>query len=241
MGTVDFDSSTAKVAEVVAEVAPGQTSIVTLVASRGGTVRGRVTGEGATLRNLEGLSVIGHRLEPDALGGEVRQSRVDADGSFELAGLHGAVQFSVGGAGAAVIKAIRYRDMDISTNGIDPLGRSLSGIEIHLTTEVGELSGVVTTADGRPCGACSVVIFSEDQERWFGPLGRGYWVGRSDEEGHYSASGFLAGTYLVAVVPDFDEAMFGDPAIMPGLQDKATSVQVSSGERRKVDMKLRER
>ena len=98
-------------------------------------------------------------------GGTVRD-----DFTFELKTSPGRMNLRVGGAMPGwTLKAVRMNGIDVTDSGIDfTSGGEFSGIEVELTNHPAEVSGVVTNARGEPVKDYSVIVFSQDREKWQG-------------------------------------------------------------------------
>ena len=96
-----------------------------------------------------------------------RSDPVGDDGTFRITGVRGSARLRVWGARAA-LKSIRRGSEDLMSQALDLTGtESIDQIEIVLTTETGNLAGMVTDSAGAPAPATWLLVFTEDRRLWF--------------------------------------------------------------------------
>jgi hypothetical protein len=222
-------------------------SNVVIVTSKGATLTGKVTFDGAP--KPASLPPIHIAAQPfgahdDAFHGS--PAPVGADGAFSLRGLSGSrlirPQWLPEGW---VLKSVRANGVDVTDAGIDfRHGETHTGVEVALTSKVTRLSGSVTGPAGTPINDYSLVLFSEDPERWTLPDGR--YVTRAQPtaaDGRFEVSGLPEGVYYVAVSDDVpeDDWTARDPEVLEQLRTTARKVTLKEGTTRTLELKLPER
>jgi protocatechuate 3,4-dioxygenase beta subunit len=213
-----------------------------LVGVKPSTITGRVISPAsqATNINLNGLQlqVVAKDLGPWQGGGG---GRVNEDGSFELMAQPGPAFIRMSPIGAFTntrIKAVRVNGADVIDTGIDfKPGENLSGVEIELTTQLSNLSGVVTDARGNAVKDYSVVIFPRDRERW-GPGSRYLNGGRPDQDGRYKAVNLPPGDYFAIALDYVEQGASTDPEFLDRIKDRATDFSINEAETKTLDLRL---
>ena len=135
-------------------------------------------------------------------GGPPAVALVGDDLTFELAGLRGPrrLQLLRTPPGFA-LEAVRKDGADI-TDTVLPFGRadqSLDGVEVVLTNQVSEITGIVTDRRGRPNDRAAVFVFAVDDSTWY-PRSRFVAMTTADREGRYRIEGLPAGDYYATPV-----------------------------------------
>lgn len=136
------------------------------------------------------------------------------------------------------LKAVRLNGDDVADSGIDfQSGKDLNGLEVELTTQQSELSGVATDARGQTVRDYSVIVFPRDSQRW-GNGSRYLGGGRPDQDGRYKVRNLPAGDYY-AIALDYVEPGSGtDPEFLARVRDRATAFSMTDGQVRSLDLKL---
>jgi hypothetical protein len=96
-----------------------------------------------------------------------RSEPVGDDGRFQIAGVRGSVRLKAAKARTAV-KSIRRGSEDLMGRVLDLTGtESIEGIEIVLTTDTGNIAGLVTDSAGTPVPGAWLLVFTEKPNLWF--------------------------------------------------------------------------
>lgn len=236
-GMFSFGPGVTEIADATVDVTAGEITTVSMAVSKGATIKGRVVVDGTPIETLGSLTVIASSFEREAISG-ARPSPVAADGTFELAGVRGTVQLALMGGRNMTTTAVKHGADDVSAGLTVQNGRVATGVEIHVTQDVAEITGTVTDARGRGLKNYVVLLFHQDAKQWFSRVGRGMAVGRPDQDGRYTISGLLGGEYLVVALAEFDASTFGDPAVMENLRAMATDLRIGDAEKRALDLRL---
>ena len=172
---------------------------------------------------------------PDVLSFPGGASTTRADGLFGIDGGEGWVVLRYAGSPVFALKSVTAGGVDV-TDGFD-MKRAASPFEVHLTSRVSTISGVVKDADGGAAAACDVVVFADDPASWKLPFSRRVVLVRADEKGEFQVTGLPAGQYLAAAPADLDRAMWADPNRLERWRAIATAVSIADGEKKTIALK----
>jgi hypothetical protein len=234
------------------EISVGDQAVegVTLIMTRGGTLRGRMVFDGGPPPDPSSFRILTRAVD-ESEGFELTggPGRVNPDGTFEVTGLVGRrVPMLVGGSPQSLsigtsqlgwaVKAVVFGDRDVQDTGIDFVPGRVVNADIVMSRDFAELSGSVTTDRGVPVTDYSVLVFSEDREKWFLPSGRWLRTARSNQDGQFKASSLAPGRYLVVAAESFDPNATGDPDELERLRGLATEVTLADNEKKTVTLTL---
>lgn len=136
------------------------------------------------------------------------------------------------------LKAVRLNGADLTDTGIDFASRAdFSGIEVELTNRPQEVSGVVANARGVPVKDYSVILFSQDREKWTGPS-RHMAIGRPDQDGRFIVRSLPPGRYYAVALDYVDPDESSDPEFLERIFPMATTLSLGDGETKTPDLKL---
>lgn len=220
-----------EVASQPATIISGRTEEVSVQASRGFRVRGRVFIDGAPA-----VADVATKLQVSALPTSERisglalpsQAGVGADGTFVLEGMHGTRAFDVRGPAVASLHRVLFRGRDVSESGIEVVNDT-DGVELHLTTKPSRLEGSVRDANGAPVPTGWVVLFSPDRADWVRPVTRRFRDVFLKSDGTFVSVGLPAGSYLAVLVPQSGRNRWADPDYIDALRAFATPFTISDG------------
>jgi hypothetical protein len=219
---------------------------VVITTTKGATASGRVTFEGgqpagSTVRVMPvSADLDGGMIGPGAGGGP--GSPIKQDGTFELKGLAGTRLFRVSGLPPSwSLKSVTANGADVTDSGIEFKGTDpVSGVEIVVTPHSTEVSGTVTQGDGTAIKDYTLVVFSEDPQKWTVPATRSVQGTRPDQSGRYRIRSLPAGSYYAIAVDYIPQGEWGDPDTLERLKSKATRFTLTEGESKTLDLKLSE-
>ena len=215
---------------------------VVITTTKGATATGRVTFEGGqppatTVR----VAPVAAELETGMLGGGPGV-QLKTDGAFELKGLVGLRLLRVMGLPPSwSVKSVQVNGTDVTDSGIDFKGTdTVSGIDIIVTSKSTQISGIVTQSDGTPIKDYTLVVFSDDPQKWTAPATR--WVSgtRPDQTGRYQIRSMPPGSYYAIAVDYIPQGEWSDPDLLDRLKAKATRFTLAEGESKTLDLKLTE-
>ncbi len=230
-----------EVASQPATIISGRTEEVSVQASRGFRVRGRVFIDGAPA-----VADVATKLQVSALPTSAgisglalpSQAGVGADGTFVLEGMHGTRAFNVRGPAAVHLHRILFRGSDVSESGVDVVSET-DGVELHLTTKPSRLEGSVRDANGVAVAVGRVVLFSPDRADWVRPVTRRYRDVSLKGDGTFVSTGLPAGSYLAVLLPQSGRDRWADPDYIETLRPFATPFTISDGATTTVALQVR--
>jgi len=220
-------------------------SNVVILTSKGATASGRLTFEGgagpADLSGLRVSSLAADGGAPAGILGMASGAGVKADGTFNLRGLTGTRLIRVMPVPAGwMLKSVAVNGADVTDTGIEfKGGEALAGVEVVLTSKVTEVSGTVKGSSGQPVKDYTVVVFSDDPERWVVPVSRHVASARPNQAGRFELKGLPPGGYYAIANEYIAQGEWGDPEVLERLKAKATKFKLDEGESRTLDLTLR--
>lgn len=216
---------------------------VVIVTSKGATAAGHVTFEGATKPpNVTSIRVAATSVDNDGPGfGGGGGGSVKADASFELHGLSGTrIIRPVNLPPGWTLKEVRANGADITDSGLEfKAGENLSGVDIVLTSRHTEVKGTVTVNGSEPVKDYTLVVFSDDPERWRLPNTRYVSSARPDQDGRYLVRNLPPGGYYAVAVEYLAQGEWNDPDVLERLKGMATKFSLGDGETKVLDLKRR--
>ena len=240
-GAIGGDGDNSETASLPVTVAGEDLTNVLIMTAQGGTAIGRLIFEGAAKPPAGAgvrINAAGADADGPMIGGSSTAAK--ADGSFELKGLSGrriirAMNLPAGW----IVKAVRVNGDDVTDEGVEfKSGQEVSGLEVVATNKPTEITGTVTSSNGTAVKDYTVVVFSEDSQRWNLPMTR--WVAgtRPDQEGRFRVRNIPAGSYYAAAVEYVEQGAWGDPELLERLKARARRITVSEGGTETLDLKL---
>jgi hypothetical protein len=137
-----------------------------------------------------------------------------------------------------ILKAVLLDGKDVTDTLLD-FGTAYAGkpVEVVLTQQKGQLSGVVQDDRGLPASDYRVVLFPEDEQQWT-PFSRFIFLGRPDQQGRFTIANLPASRYLAAAVESLDPGEERNPETLSRLRGVATTVDLSDGQTRSMTLRL---
>jgi protocatechuate 3,4-dioxygenase beta subunit len=215
-------------------------SNVLIMTTRGATATGRVVYEGGSKPTVNTVRISAAAADQDSpLGMLGASSSVTSDGTFEIKGLAGQRIFRAANIPAGfVLKAITLNGTDITDTGVDiRTGDPISGLEVVLTSKTTEVNGGVR-AGNEPATDYTVIIFSDDPEKWRVPMTRHIASARPNQQGRFQVKHLPAGSYYAVAVEYIAQGDWNDPEVLDRLKGQATRFTVSEGDVKTLDLKL---
>jgi len=215
---------------------------VVIVTSKGATGSGHLTFEGgARPTTLTNIRVTASPVDMDgpmiAFAGP---GSVKADGTFELKGLSGTRIVRVASLPPGwMLKSVRVNGNDITDAGMDfKAGEAVTGIDVVLTSKLTEVNGTVK-AGSAPAKDYTLVIFSDEPQKWSIPNTRYVAGTRPDQEGRFQVKNLPAGGYYAIAVDYLAQGEWNDPDVLERLKPRATSFSIDEGETKTLALTLR--
>jgi protocatechuate 3,4-dioxygenase beta subunit len=232
----------AEVGSTAISVSGEDLSNVILVTSKGATASGRLVFEGGakppTMTNIR-ITAMAADTDMMQMGGTL--GTVKADGSFEMKGLGGTrLLRPVGLPQGWTLKAIRnVAGADVTDSGLDfKPGDAVAGIDIVLTSKLTDVSGTVKGSDGQPAKDYTVVLFSDEPQKWLVPSNRYVTAARPNQDGRFQVKNLPAGGYYAVALEYVAQGEWGDPELLQRLVDKATKFSLDDGDTKTLDLKI---
>jgi hypothetical protein len=136
------------------------------------------------------------------------------------------------------VKAIHVNGTDVTDSGLDVGSQGTSGVEIEMTNRLQEISGVVTDADRKAVDSYVVVMFAQDRARWVSVFNRYGATARPGNDGRFKVTTLPPGDYYAIALDRADAIEGQDPEFLDGLTRLASTVSLTPGETRTLDLKL---
>ena len=217
---------------------------------------------GFQIAGVKSAIVTGRVVLPQAAGGAIRASTVQLTTTAVQPGL--AIGLGAGGLNkvsddftfemkvqpglrlirlapqvpGVALKAVRLNGTDVTDSGIDfRASQDVSGLEVELTMQLSDLSGVVTDARGQAVKDYSVVVFARDPQRWTN-ASRYLGGGRPDQDGRFKVRNLPAGDYYAIALGYVEPGSGTDPEFLDKIRDRATGFSLTDGQTRTLDLKL---
>lgn len=238
--TVEGGGGETEFGSVPLSVAGEDMSNVVIATSKGTSASGRVIYEGGSKPRSNTLRISAASAEAEGplglLGGS---ASVTAEDTFEIKGLAGQRIFRVSNVPAGwVLKAIRLNGSDITDNGIDIRpNEPVSGLEVLLTSKSTEVAGAVQ-AGNDPATDYTVVIFSDDPQKWTAPMTRHIASARPNQDGRFQVKHLPAGGYYAVALDYIAQGDWNDPEVLERLRSRATRFTLDEGEVENLTLKL---
>jgi len=200
-------------------------------------VSGKLRVEGQTSVSLTGMRVGLSAREPGVFGGAV-PGRVEADGSFTLAGVSpDEYDVTVSGLPEGVyVKAILANGQDVLLPGLNLTHGPVSGFQIVLSPNAGAATGIVRDDRQEPAVGTTVALVPREKERR--PVARFYHTVTSDATGRFAFRNLAPGQYLVFAWQDVESGAWFDPDFLRPLENSAQPVNVREGGQEDVKVSL---
>jgi hypothetical protein len=214
--------------------------------SRGSTITGRVTLDGAGVPRRDQIDFVPTPIDPDTspLGmGSAAAAELDDDWKFELDGIVGPRRLTLERAPEGwALKVVLAHGLDV-TDKVLPFGtetQSIGDLEVVLTDRIARLVGTVSDGRARPVVDYKCLVFAVDRDKWY-PASRFVEIASPKSDGTFDIQRLPGGDYFVAAVDDArddDNDRWRDPAFLEGLTSRATRVSLTEGLTASVSVKL---
>jgi Carboxypeptidase regulatory-like domain len=215
---------------------------ISLVLSEGVTARGRIVFDTETppedLRP-SGVFVAATLLDHQSGGmGTSGAPPVARDNwTFELHGLRGRGFLRAGTpTDDWQLKRVRREGVDVTDTPLD-FSSDIDNIEIQLTNRVTSVSGGVSDDRNAVALDATVIVFADDDGKW-GPHSRFIESARPDQHGQFKIRGLPPGKYVAVAVEYLEPGDERDPDLLADWRRHGTSLTLSEGETRTLDLKL---
>jgi hypothetical protein len=210
---------------------------------RGAKATGRVVFEGgAKPEKISTLRLIASPTDPEsaAAASAFGMATVGEDGAFEIDSLVGAETLHVVNPPKGwFFKQVTHDNTDITDKGFEfKPGDAVGNFEIVLTTKQQAVTGHVVNDKGDPVKEYTVIVFSDDPQKW--TISDSRWIdsARADQQGQFRIADLPAGSYLAVAVEYVDQGEWRDPEWLARASRTATKFTLDEGATKQLDLKL---
>jgi hypothetical protein len=218
---------------------------VTIQATPGSTIVGRLTFRGATpdaAPPRAGIDIEAVPFDPDLapLSGRAIAD-IRPDWSFVFAGISGPRRLDVTRTPPGwALEQIRVRGIDVTDRPLTfgTVAQSIDDVEVVLTDRVTRVTGSVRDRDGRAATGATAIVFAPGRDRWYAQS-RYMRAATVGADGAFSVEGLPPGSYYVAAVaslPAGGPGAWRDPAFLESLVAPSTNLAVGDGGRAAVNL-----
>jgi carboxypeptidase family protein len=212
--------------------------------TRGGTATGRIVFEGGekpdTIATLRLIATPIDTEDTPAAASVFGASSVKESGAFEIDSLVGGRSFRIVNLPKGWnFKQVTRDGVDITDKGIEfKPGETVDNVEIVLTTKQQTVTGTVSTDKGESAKDYTVVVFTDDQQKW--NLAENRWMtsARADQQGQFKITHLPAGSYFAIAVEYVDEGEWRDPEWLARASRTAKKFTLDEGGTAALDLKL---
>jgi len=224
-------------------VAGADINNVRIVSVKPSTISGRITFASGDRSSLK-PSTVRLGIQPGSTSGILLGPfpppvAAKEDWSFQSTARAGTLRVALLGVpgGAWTVKAIHYRGADVTDTGFEVRpGEDVNDIEVALTDQISNLSGLVTNGRGDMVKDYWTVVFARDHDKW--SSGRYVRTSRGDRDGRFKVTGLPAAEYFVIAVDALDPGESSDPDFLSRLETRASRFSLGEGETKTLDLKL---
>ena len=224
-----------RMASTVVEVTDRDIEGLTLVLGAGAEVTGRIV----TDRQDSDLDWRRIWLEMDPIGESGRISfggenaRVEEDFTFKITNLPEASYRLVVRlpSGNHYVESIRLQTEELIDRPIRVRSADrLDEVEIHVSSEGAQVSGVVEKEEAREVAEGAIVLVFAADSDFRGPNSRFTRTTQTDQRGRYSLKGLAPGEYLLCAVTDHESGLESDLDYLTSLERDSQPIDLSSGQ-----------
>jgi uncharacterized protein (DUF2141 family) len=181
-------------------------------------------------------------LRPKQAGDQMWGSRppdgkIADDGSFTLENVnpdHYSLTLS-GVPDGFYTKAVRVGNQDANTSDLD-LSQAAAGIEVVLSPNAGQITGMVQNDQKQAAAAVTVVLVPQEQERRDQP--QFYKTATTDDMGHFTFKNLDPGQYKVFAWQDIESGAYMDPDFLKPVENQGAALTIKESSQETVQLKL---
>jgi hypothetical protein len=163
---------------------------------------------------------------------------VKDDWTFSVRTIIGAARLWANVPDGWMVKAVRREDRDITSALLElRSGESLSDVEVIVTNRITTVTGQLADDRGQPLSNGTVVIFSEDTDRW-GETTAFVRTTRPDQDGKYEIRGLPAGDYLALALDYVQDGIWNDPEFLESVRRYAQRFTLIEGGSHALSLKV---
>jgi hypothetical protein len=197
---------------------------------------GRIVADPELLPTLAGAMMFlnGFPAAPNTGVASFAQGRVADDLTFTLTSNPGRMKIMLNGLPPGFsVRAVRLNGTDVTDSGLEFKGsETIAGVEVEVTNRVTTVAGAVRTTRGEAAKEYTVVVFSQDRERFE------LRMATPDQEGRFKITGVRPGDYYAIAFERMDTSRVGGPDFIDRWRQQAVSFSIGEGESKTFDLKL---
>ena len=201
------------------------------------SISGRVVKDPSSIGRLNLTQTVISFLNRDmGTGTSMSAFNMEEDGSFHADVPTGSLSLLMMGPPGWTTRAIRLDGVDVFGYPLE-VSPGAHEIEVVITDRLGSVSGLVVDRRGAPLAGFDVVLFPQDEARWYpaSPLIR---QTRSYQNGRFELPLLPPGDYLAVATEGVPLLMLGDPEpTLRRLQSIATRLKVADGEQKTISIR----
>jgi hypothetical protein len=215
-----------------------------VTSTRGAKASGRIIFEGGPRPdNITSLRLIAGPTDTDdmpAAASIFGLSSVKDNGTFEIEGLVGGRTFRLMNPPKGWHeKSLMHDGTDVTDKGFTfKPGENVDGFDLTLTTKQQTVTGSVESPKGEGAKEYTVVVFTEDREKW--KLADNRWLNsaRADLQGQFKITELPPGDYLAIAVEYVEQGEWRDPEWLARAARTATRFTLDEGATKTLTLKL---
>jgi hypothetical protein len=214
---------------------------VIIITTKGATATGHLTYEGGMKPTGVGtVRIMAIPVDNDGISIGGGAGTVKADDTFEMKGLTGTRTFRVMGLPQGwTLKSVKLNGQDVTDTGVEFKGsEATTGLDLVVTSVSTALDGTVKDSGGNTVKDYTVVVFSDDPQKWTVPQARYISGVRPDTEGRFQIKNLPAGGYYAIAVEYLAQGEWGDPDLLDRLKAKATRISLDEGEKKTIELRI---
>jgi len=215
------------------QVGEEHVSGVALALQTGGEVTGSVAVDGPAPARFKDLKVT-LAVPPGAVNLSAPSSQVGDNGKFTLKNVTPAryqVQVT-GGADSAYLKSVRLAEQEVPEDGFDFAGGTAGPLEVRLSLEGAQVTGVALDSEGKPRANATAVLMPDSKRATL------YREARTDASGNFTFKGVTPGEYKVAAWDDIEIAAYKDAEYLKKVAGQMETVSVKESDSKSVTLKV---
>ena len=235
------DRNNRMTARLPLEIGNSDVQNVSLIASPGFTLSGRLVIEGQQSgTGNQDLSRVRVTLRPDSsaqIAGGAPAAPVQDDGTFTLQQVgRDDYRLSIGGMPRnAYVKMARYSSTDVMNEGLR-LDRQPTGLlDILISTNTGIADGVVQNDKQEASVNVTVVLIPNAERRSRFDL---YRTASTDATGHFHIEGLAPGDYHVFSWENVENGAWQDPDFIRQLEDRGKPIRINEGGTSNIELRV---
>jgi hypothetical protein len=245
MGPGRRDGEDSETAEAKLIVSGEDISGVSLIGTKGGSVKGQISFDTQQPNSIKPGSVSLFVMPKDPTGnpgffmGPGNRDTPNDDWTFEMRAMKGPVLLrTMRTPPGYSLKGVYYNNQDVTDSGINfKPGESVSGVQVVLTAKSSTVSGSVTDARSQPVADYAAIIFAEDSAKW-GFMSRYVHLARPDQQGAFQVKELPPGRYLAAAVDYLEEGEETNPETLERLRNTATPFTLDEADTKALTLKV---